>query len=480
MRQLSRFLMICLLVGLLWPCLQAMPASAQGLPELPSESLLTDPVFARRGFAGLANLYANRTRYLLAINVDNQRGRLEGKARVIFVNTAGVALDEVVFRLYPNHPTHGGRQMRINTLSVNGQVTEGQFRDNAQTVFAVPLSAPINSGGSAVFEFDYTITVPAGASFYYVSEPFPMVSVYDPSLGWRQEVATNGLDYAFSESALFAVNLRAPTNMGTWFVGAIKSAQESPDGTTTYTIVTGPVRNFLVLQARGWGVIDVPGAAVPIRVLYSGSASVAQEVANIAVAAFNFFDTQISPYPYAEFDIVVMRFPSGGEEYPWMVFINNERDSAYRRFITAHEVAHQWFYGIAGNDTMRNAWLDESLVQVASYLFYQQTGYASADEFWTFVMRWGSRYTGAKLIDTPLDQFASFEEYMSTTYGGGAVFLRQVAEQIGVPQFLAGLRVYTQTVNLGIGTPVQFFNAIQGQTSQNLRPLFCQRVGIMC
>ncbi|MFN8418483.1 MAG: hypothetical protein U0528_04435 [Anaerolineae bacterium] len=66
-----------------------------------------------------------------------------------------------------------------------------------------------------------------------------------------------------------------------------------------------------------------------------------------------------------------MVFSSGGEEYPNILFIYNQRDSVYRRFITAHEVGHQWFYGIAGNRYAQQCLPDESMTQYAGYLFLQ-------------------------------------------------------------------------------------------------------------
>ncbi len=475
--------LICALSALI-ALLMALPAPsrAAGVPDLPDEALLSDPIWARAGFEGLAIPFLSRTRYLLALDVDHRRGALTGKARVLYVNNSGVPHNEVIFRLYPNHPVHQGRRMRIDSVSLNGAPTVGQIRDANATVFAVPLSAPIPPGGTATFEFDYSITVPVGSTFFYVSEPFPMVAVYDQS-GWRQDVATKGLDYAYTESALYAVRVRAPSDYGTWFVGTLKGTEYNGDGTATYTIVTGPVRNFVLVQVRGWRVMAAAGARVPINVLYSGDPVGAQEIAQISVAAFNYFDSVLSPYPYAELSVIAGRFPSGGEEYPTLIFVNNDRTNVYRRFITAHEVAHQWFYGIAGNDVLRHAWLDESLVQVAGYLFYKHTSYGganAAEEYWSHILTWYNRITTVRPINTALDDFRDFNDYMSTVYGGGAVFLRQLGEQIGDAALLGGLSAYVRQVNLGIGTPTQLFNAIQAQTAQDLRPIFCARVGIMC
>jgi hypothetical protein len=116
--------------------LAALPTAshASGLPSLPDEALLTDPIWARNGFANLAYAFTNRTRYLIALNVDHRRGILSGKARVLYVNNDGVPHNEVIFRLYPNHPVHQGRRMQIAALSVNGVPSAGQLRDASGTV----------------------------------------------------------------------------------------------------------------------------------------------------------------------------------------------------------------------------------------------------------------------------------------------------------------------------------------------------------
>jgi aminopeptidase N len=312
-----------------------------------------------------------------------------------------------------------------------------------------------------------------------------MVAVFD-EYGWREDVVTSGLDYAYTESALMAVNLRAPTEVMTWFTGALKSSQADDTGRTTYTVVTGPMRNFIVIQAESRGTLEISGGPVPVRVMYTGSEENARLIGTIAKDSLTWFDANLGHYPYAALDVVAVSFPSGGEEYPSLVFVNNdpERGPIYWRWITAHEVAHQWFYGIAGNDTIRHAWLDESMVQVAGWLFHLDTLYGSNDApdvYWSHVLTWYNRIQGPpKVLETPPEGYAGFDDFMSTIYGGGAAYMRELAELIGPDVFARGLHAYVTAVSFGIGTPQQFFDAMQAQTSQDLRPFFCQRVGIMC
>ena len=58
--------------------------------------------------------------------------------------------------------------------------------------------------------------------------------------------------------------------------------------------------------------------------------------------------------------------------------------------------------------------------------------------------------------------------------------MRQLAEQIGYDQFIAGLSAYVKQVDLGIGTPQEFLAAMQAQTSIQLAPIFCSGLGYGC
>ena len=48
----------------------------------------------------------------------------------------------------------------------------------------------------------------------------------------------------------------------------------------------------------------------------------------------------------------------------------------------AHEVGHQWFYNLVGNDVQQQPWLDESLTQFVTWqYFYDRYGDLAAQSF---------------------------------------------------------------------------------------------------
>ena len=56
----------------------------------------------------------------------------------------------------------------------------------------------------------------------------------------------------------------------------------------------------------------------------------------------------------------------GGMEYPQLIMITGYRGDASLAGVTAHEVAHQWFYGLLGSNETREAFMDEGFTSYAT------------------------------------------------------------------------------------------------------------------
>ena len=73
---------------------------------------------------------------------------------------------------------------------------------------------------------------------------------------------------------------------------------------------------------------------------------------------------------YGGYDLPISRscsaiFPFGGSEYPGLVFSTPDNATI------AHEVAHQWFYGLVGSDQYRDPLLDESITAFVENRFHK-------------------------------------------------------------------------------------------------------------
>jgi aminopeptidase N len=79
---------------------------------------------------------------------------------------------------------------------------------------------------------------------------------------------------------------------------------------------------------------------------------------------------RFGPYPYPRFSFVEEPIGAGGVEFPNIVWITpraGATGTATRRleYLFAHELAHNWFYGMVGNNETAQAFLDEGLTSFA-------------------------------------------------------------------------------------------------------------------
>jgi hypothetical protein len=78
------------------------------------------------------------------------------------------------------------------------------------------------------------------------------------------------------------------------------------------------------------------------------------------VSSLEDFGRRFGPYPWPTFTFAITPSLGGGIEYPSHVMQGQNTLG-----VTSHEVGHQWFYGLVGNNQGRDPWLDEGLASWA-------------------------------------------------------------------------------------------------------------------
>jgi len=136
--------------------------------------------------------------------------------------------------------------------------------------------------------------------------------------------------------------------------------------------------------------------------------------------------------------------------------------------LTAHEVSHQWFYGLVGNDQVSEPWLDEALAQYSSYLYYER--YLPGDKEWWWTLRSGSMHRRARSTCSYTSS-ATNRDYMNSIYRRGAEFVQDLRETMGDPAFLAFLKEYVRRYAYQLAKSRDFFTVVQEFTTADLMPL---------
>ena len=108
-----------------------------------------------------------------------------------------------------------------------------------------------------------------------------------------------------------------------------------------------------------------------MHIIYPGNEKKARETIKISTAAVDIFNDRFGEYPYTELDLI--EDPLGGligVEFPNSVLINPSYFSD--PIGISHELAHQWWYGVVGNDVIADPWLDEALATYSSVIYFEE------------------------------------------------------------------------------------------------------------
>ncbi|MER5429399.1 M1 family aminopeptidase [Streptomyces sp. NPDC002588] len=383
-----------------------------------------------------------------------------GHESATFTNASATPLSEVYLRLWDNY--HGTcSAMPVTVTNVTGG-TAGSLSVSC-TALPITLSAPLAQGQSATVGFDLGITVPSGAdrfgydgSFSFVGNALPVLAVKDGA-GWHLDPYTNNGESFYSLAADFKVTLDHPTTLLVPATGtSVDTAGTS--GRTITTATASKVRDFAWAAGPFTKISGTSTAGVPVNVYsVSGiSSSSANSMLTTAKTAVDAHAARFGAYPYGELDAVIdNNFWFGGMEYPGFVL-----DLVSTTALT-HEIGHQWWYGIVGDDEYNSPWLDESFTDYSTDLALGSTG----TNCWNSVS-WAS--AAEKITNSMAYWDAHSSRYGTVVYTYGKCALHDLRRLIGDTAMAKLLKDYATAHWYGVSTTAEFKAAAQAATTTDL------------
>lgn len=466
------------------------PAAAQGpddwyIPYAPA--MLPD-------FAGdmLAHTNAPRYEMQMQLAVEPTRATLTGTQRVIFTNQETVPLDAVVFRLYPNLESYGGA-MGVRDVTVDGVAITPQV-DETASVLRLPLMPPLVPGAQIEITMGFEVSVRAGdvrlyGQFSYLDgvlslpQAYPVLSVFKPGSGWWTTTQQPQGDIAFSPTAFYDVTVTAPTDLILTTSGTEIDTIPTGDGELKHHYVAPLMRDFALMASREFVTLGGAQDGTQITLFYNPGLPGAEMGAHAGLAmaqdALRIFNETFGRYPYAELDIVQTRTSIGGLEYPGLVVLNSaswQADDPLFAFLLVHEIAHQWWYGLVGNDQAQHPWLDEGLAQYAVALYIRaqegEDAYRAAIEsFRTQHATFVAADHPDQLIGDPVTAYPGLA-YFYTIYQKAPLFYAALEDAYGSGPLLASLRNYHVAYRYGIATPAELRASLEGTLGVSLEALW--------
>jgi hypothetical protein len=389
--------------------------------------------------------------YSVTLTSNTSGGTWTGHESVSFTNASPVALSEVYLRLWDN--AHGSCPSTPITVT---KVTGGAA--SALTVgctaLKVTLPTALAQNQSTSVGFDLKIVVPAGVdrfghdgSYYFIGNALPVLGIRDAK-GWHLDPYTNNGESFYSLISDYDVKLDHPSSLSVPATGTSVDSAGSA-GRTVTRATAKHVREFAWAAGPFAKISGTSGAGVKVNVYsVSGiSGSSAQSMLSLSRSALDAHAARFGAYPYGEADVVLdNQFWFGGMEYPGFVL---DRVSSTA---LAHELAHQWFYGIVGDDEYNDPWLDEGFTDYATDLYFNKTGTGCG-------ITWQS--SAEKLTNSMAYWDAHSSRYGTVVYGYGKCTLHDLRRLIGTSAMTTLMKSYAQSHWFGVSTVADFKAAAQ-------------------
>ncbi len=464
------------------------PSPTTVVPEWMTHQQLAMTEAARSDILALEHL----CRYDIDLTVGVESLILAGKQTTVYTNNQDHAFDELYFNLFPNSSRFAA-SMEVTSVAV-GDVQEEPLYDNGGTVLRVPLPEPLAPGESVTVGLDFTARVPHVQKNYYLvfvmaqgvlslGDWHPMVAVYDEE-GWNLAYPEGTIgEIVYSESAFYTVRLTLPQGLGLDVIATGVEAERTSNGDGTETVVyySGPVRDFHLLLSDRY---EVAGATVGDTIINSfywpEHEACGKEALAFAEAALGLYDQLFGSYPFTELDLAEADLWPWAIEWPGLILVGeplySDPEEECGEWHVVHEVAHQWWYSVVGNDQVDHPWLDEALANYSTVLYYRllrdaDTAEAAFEEHIRGRYEAYVRAYGDGIVGGPTRHYTR-ASYYPLVYAKGALFLEALQELMGDDAFFDGLQSYYRGYKYGVARPEGFLQTMEGAHGGSLEEFY--------
>jgi hypothetical protein len=390
----------------------------------------------RKPFAGY---WQQDVAYKIEANIDERTNIITANEELTYWNNSPDELTFVYFHLYQNAFTKGsyleelqrvnkqpikrmgkyqaqGLGTMVDNMTVDGKKVKVEL-DN--TILKVYLPTPLKSGESVVFNMDFAtffdrgdfrrrmaLYPSYGFPHYNGVHWYPRISVYDIKKGWDTDQHLN--KELYGDYGLFDVKLTFAANYVVEATGALQNESEvlpaelranldlknfankpwneKPSTIIPYDTVNHKTWHYIAINVHDFAFTADPSYRIGetvwngvrcIALVTEPHASKWQTASDYVAKIIQTFSDDFGMYEYPK---MVAADANDGMEYPMLTLDGGSEPDFHGLFV--HEIGHNWFYGMIGNNETYRAALDEGFTQ--------------------FLTSWGlTRIDGDTMIETP-------------------------------------------------------------------------------
>lgn len=427
---------------------------------------------------------------------------ITGHLTLTWVNVTGESLDALPFRLYANGPAEDHDAQVVSDITVDGDEADAEL-SVSDSVLTVPFGRSLEPGESTVIEMDFAAFLPIDSKDHYgifgfnsdsetwaLAHWYPVVAGRDPSTGWMLDHPSVNGDPIFTDTALYDVTVVAGPDWKLATTGVEFGEPENrSDDEIARRFVSGPARDFTIVADEDYEVATRTSShGVTVNSWYNpGEEEAGEAMAVYTVQSLDIFSDLLWPYPFVEIDIMPVEMSgAAGCEFSQLIYMGasyyqpnfNANVPSSADYTVAHEVVHQWFYGLVGNNQYAHAFIDEGLTNYLSAQVYFEEQYG--EDVATEVM---DRYIRApydvivergddQVVDQPTDEFDPSNAYVFAAYSKAPLGFEAIHQDIGDDAFFESLSGYVEQFVFRVAEPDDLLDAFEAASGQDLQDLW--------
>lgn len=466
------------------------------------------------------------TEYHIRVRYDEKKRVLAGEQSVTWNHPGKKPVHDLYFYLYPNAfrsaettfmKESGGRlrddravpggfgSMTVSSVkTLNGedlthrlsfvQPDDGNGED--RTVARLRLPQPVMPGESVTLLMRFEVRLPRVFARMGVAGDFLMAGQWYPKLAAYETAGTRGRREEGWNTHQYHGNSEFYGNFGTYSVTinvpeshivAATGFQAKPaargNGRKTYHFYAEDVHDFAWAASPHFQYAEepfadrhVPGVKIKLY-LDPRHAHLKDRYFRAARLALSRYGEWFGPYPYATLSIVVPPAAgrgAGGMEYPTLITAwaaESDRPGYELEQVVAHEIAHQYWYGIVASNEAEEAWLDEAFASYAEFRLLQAEYGLDGH-----LKREAVSLKNPAPLKLDAWKFTDHAQYAANVYTRGKLVLLTIEREIGTAAMRRVLKTYYERWKFGHPGTDDFRQVLEEVTGRSWQRFFDQFV----
>jgi len=466
--------------------------------------------------------------YHINVMYDNEQRKLQGVQTLTWSNPGKKPVTDLYFHMYPNafesmdttFMKESDGKLRTTSMvdgsfgsmhvsmiktsdgsEISHRMTFIQPDDNNKndhTLMRLRLPKPVIAGEKITLSMKFDVQMPHAFArmgvvddYIMAGQWFPKVAVYEPAgtrdrkeEGWVLHQYHGNSEF-YADFGIYNVTIQVPENYivaATGFPTKTATVNKAT-GLKTYFFYADDVHDFawaaspkFVYAEEPFSDKYVPGVRIKLY-MDPKHEHLRERYFRVAKLALSRYSQWYGAYPYSTLSIVVPPEGGGGTagmEYPTLI-TSWEAETAEPDLeleqVVAHEIAHQYWYGMVASNEMEEAWLDEAFTSYSELKLLQ----LEYDVRPNLALESSHMIKPASLQQNAWD-YTNHDQYAENVYTRGKLVLLAIERKIGSQRMNKVMRTYYQKFKFKHPSTSDFQHVLEATTKQSWAPFFKQFV----